>query len=203
MLHEVIFQKKHCVGKLRVIAFQGFFPFEKRPHGAEVMNRSCQQSFSNISGWIHIWVNELKPSAVLRWVLYSIQYSLQYYRVLTRRGHNFCSMRSFFKRKNALESWEWELSNAFFRLKKDPMEQKLWVVLVNRLLGVKIHPPQNSSKNACTKVRPVYYVLGRFRVRWIPFRCSRLLSRPSIMLQILDPRSVRSVTLGVPQHFPS
>ena len=52
--------------------------------------------------------------------------------------HNFCSMASFFKRKNALESWEWELSNAVFRLKNDIMERKLWAIVVrtsNLLLG--------------------------------------------------------------------
>ena len=59
--------------------------------------------------------------------------------------HNFCSMRSFFKRKNALESWEWELSNAFFRLKNDLLEQKLWAILVNRFLGVKLFPHDSSK----------------------------------------------------------
>ena len=37
----------------------------------------------------------------------------------TRMAHNFCSMRSFFKRKNALDSPHSQLSNAVFLLKND------------------------------------------------------------------------------------
>ena len=73
--------------------------------------------------------------------------------LITRMTHNVCSRRSFVKSKTALESSHSQLSNAFFLLKNDLMEQKLWSILVNKLLGVKIHTPQNSSKN-----RPGYYV---------------------------------------------
>ena len=68
----------------------------------------------------------------------------------TARGtimfHNFRSMRSFFKRKKALESSHSQLSNAFFRLKNDLLEQTLWAILVNRFLRVKLPPGHDSSK---------------------------------------------------------
>ena len=53
----------------------------------------------------------------------------------TRMAHNFCSMRSFFKRKNVLESSRSQLSNAFFLLKNDLLEQKLWTLLVDWLVS--------------------------------------------------------------------
>ena len=43
LLHGVVFQKKKCVGKLRMRAFQRIFSFEKRPRGAKVMNPSCRR----------------------------------------------------------------------------------------------------------------------------------------------------------------
>ena len=46
-------------------------------------------------------------------------------------------MRSFFKRKKALESSHSQLSNAFFRLKNDAMEQKLWNIIVSRAVNSK------------------------------------------------------------------
>ena len=65
--------------------------------------------------------------------------------LLARLIHNFCALGSFFKRKKALESSRSQLSNAFFRLKNDLMEQKLWTILVNRFLGVKLFPHDSSK----------------------------------------------------------
>ena len=73
---------------------------------------------------------------VLNWIGL-IQFRHHQKNLSTRRVHNFCSKRSFFKRKNALESWEWGLSNAFFLLKNYLLEQKLWTLLVDRFFGVK------------------------------------------------------------------
>ena len=78
-------------------------------------------------------------------------------------------MKSFFKRKNALESWDRELSNAFFRLKNDLLEQKLWTVLVNRFFGVTILL-QNSSKSGSSKIRLPYYfyvLLSDTNAKWV------------------------------------
>ena len=78
-------------------------------------------------------------------------------------------MRPFFKRKNALESWDRELSNAFFRLKNDLLEQKLWTVLVNMFFGVSILLP-NSSKSGSSKIRLPYYfyvLLSDTNAKWV------------------------------------
>ena len=60
------------------------FPFEKWPQRAIVMNQSS-------------------------WLYYPILMKHS-----TRLVHNVCALRSFFKRKNALENWRWELFNVFF-----------------------------------------------------------------------------------------
>ena len=76
--------------------------------------------------------------------------------------HNFRSMRSFFKRKKALESSHSHLSNVFFRLKNDLLEQKLWAILVNRFLGVKsppmILPKCNCVQNVTAEKNRTYYL---------------------------------------------
>ena len=44
---------------------------------------------------------------------------------LVKLAHNFFALGSFLNRKEALESREPELSNDFFRLKKDVLARKL------------------------------------------------------------------------------
>ena len=65
-----------------------------------------------------------------RWKADGESFSTLFFRLKNqsiRLVHNFRALKSFFKREKAMESWRWELFNAFFRLKNDLNAQKLWI----------------------------------------------------------------------------
>ena len=93
----------------------------------------------------------------------------------TRMPHNFCSMRSFSKRKNALDSPHSQLSNAFVLLKNDLMEQKLWLPFLSTgFSGLNIFYTDIGTKLGWffTDI-DVFLPLDFNNLEWIITRCRR------------------------------
>ena len=63
LLHEVVFQKKQCAGKLRPRAFKRIVSFEKRSPGVKLLNHSCRRVFYVVYEFNSIPFNS-KPNSI-------------------------------------------------------------------------------------------------------------------------------------------